>query len=78
MRPLFAHGRAWYKRASGCKRLDRRVNYDPDDGYEYEPDPNPHKRTWHQINPRTCEYREIDPDPGQPVAGSEDAWRRLQ
>lgn len=43
--------------------------YDPNDDFEYEKDPNPAKRTWHQIRYRTNEYQEIDRETGLRVAG---------
>ncbi len=77
-KPPFAAGRNWRRRASQRREINGRVYYDPDDGYEYQRDPNPQKRTWHQINPRTGEYRDLDRETGEPVAGSEGNWRPLK
>lgn len=77
--PPFAGGRGWYKRASKAYHsIPRRVWYDPTDGFEYEADPNPNKGTWHQIDWRREMYREIDPNTGEPSAGSEGEWRPLK
>ena len=76
--PPFAQGRNWRRRGSAREEIGRRVWYDPDDGYEYEADPNPLKRTWHQVDPRTGRYRDLDPETGQPVAGREGEWRPLR
>ena len=76
--PPFAAGRRWHKRASKASaQIDRRVWHDLDDDYEYEPDPNRAKGTWHQIDWRQGYYRDIDPETGEPVAGSEGRWRPL-
>ena len=76
--PPFARSRRWRWRASHIKRLNRRVWYDPDTGYEYLPDPTALRGTWHEMNPRTGEYRDLDPFTGRPVAGHEGRWRPLQ
>ena len=54
-----------------------RIYYDPDDGYEYWADPRPLSTNWHQIDWRHNRYRDIDPESGNPVAGSEGEWRPL-
>ncbi|HUZ00165.1 MAG TPA: hypothetical protein VMU89_07425 [Thermomicrobiaceae bacterium] len=79
--PPFAAGRNWRKRASKARpRVDRRVWYDPDTDREYEPDPNPAKGTWHEIDYGKRQYREIDAETGSPVNGGEGegAWRDLR
>ena len=77
--PPFAQGRNWYKRASkAIPRMNRKVWYDPDADFEYEREPNPTKHAWHQIDWRNRLYRDIDPDTGKPVAGSEGQWRPLK
>lgn len=77
--PPFAQGHGWRLRASKAyPAVDRRVWYDPGDGYEYERDPNPAKRTWHQIDWRRGVYRELDPESGEPVSGREGEWRPLR
>lgn len=76
-RPPFAEGRDWIRRASQSRHIDRRVWYDRGDGYEYEPELNPLRQTWHQIDWRHGRYRDLDPETGQPVAGSEGQWRPL-
>ncbi len=76
--PPFARGRRWRLRASHAKQIKHRVWYDPDTGFEYDADPNPLRATWHEINPRTGEYRDVDRLTGQPVAGSEGRWRHLK
>jgi len=76
--PPFASGHHWYKRASGTSRIGHRVFYDPGTGFEYEPDPNPSKDTWHEIDWRRGNYRDIDPETGKPVSGSEGRWRPLR
>jgi|GEM_PF-3194953 len=79
-RPPFASSR-WRRRASHAfPHINGRVWFDPDNGYEYEyePDPTPAKSTWHEINPRTKQYREIDGQTGLPVAGAEGQWRPLR
>ncbi|HET9014946.1 MAG TPA: hypothetical protein VFN57_05080 [Thermomicrobiaceae bacterium] len=76
--PPFAEGRDWIRRASQSRRIDRRVWYDRDDGYEYMRDPNPPRNTWHQIDVRAEQYRDLDPETGEPVAGSEGEWRSLR
>jgi len=63
---------------SNAIAVDRKVWYDAEDGYEYEPDPNPARGTWHQIDERHGRYRDIDPETGVPVAGSEGQWRSLK
>jgi hypothetical protein len=77
--PPFAQGRRWHRRASKTyPTIDRRVWHDPGDDYEYEPDPNPLKGTWHRIDwGRRC-YQEIDATTGQPVGGGEGNWRPLR
>lgn len=77
-RPPFAARRRWFWRASHARRNDYRVYYDPDSGFEYMRDPNLNKRTWHEIDARKGVYRDIDPDSGEPVAGSEGRWRPLR
>jgi hypothetical protein len=74
--PPFAEGRDWYRRASHARSINRRVWYDPDDKFEYERDPV--KDTWHQIDWRENLYRDLDPETGKPVSGSEGEWRRLR
>jgi hypothetical protein len=77
--PPFAQGRPWRRRANHAGRALRdRVWYDPTTGYEYAPDPNAGKPTWHEINWRHGLYREIDPVTGQPVHGSVGRWRKLK
>lgn len=77
--PPFAQGRRWHLRASHARPyIDRRVWYDPDNGYEYQRDPNPAKGTWHEIDPRAKLYREIDPLTGEPVTGNEGEWGPLR
>ncbi len=77
--PPFAAGRGWHKRASKAyPAINRRVWFDPTDGFEYERDPDPMKGTWHRIDPRRRRYQEIDPETGEPVAGSEGTWRQLR
>jgi len=68
-----AHGEYGMSRAG----ITRRV-YHGDDGYEYEPCPMNGKYTWHQIAVRDRAYRDIDPDTGEPIAGSEGNWRPLK
>ena len=76
--PAFSIGRGWRKRGSHATQIDRRVHYDPTTDYEYEPDPNPAKNTWHEIDYRHGMYRDVDPTTGDPVDGSEGAWRPLR
>jgi len=76
--PPFARGRQWRWRASHAKRIRHRVWYDATTGYEYEPDPRPPHDRWHEVNPRTGEYRDVDRESGQPVAGREGQWRPLK
>ncbi len=57
--------------------LGRRV-YHSDDGYDYEPCPKFAKGTWDQIAVRQRLYRDIDPETGNPVAGSEGEWWPLR
>jgi hypothetical protein len=56
------------------------VWYDPSTRFEYEADPNPAKLTWHEIDWRRREYREVDPDTGRPVkeGEGEGQWRKLK
>lgn len=76
--PPFALGRGWYKRSSkALGKHGERIFYDPNDDFEYEKDPNPHKGTWHRIKYRTNEYQEIDRTTGNPVAGNEGEWHLL-
>ena len=75
--PLFAQGRDWREGASAIKKLDRRVWKDSQNGFEYEPDPR-NTGNWHEINPRTREYRDVDPSSGLPVAGREVEWKKLR
>jgi hypothetical protein len=81
-RPPFALGRDWRRRASHSSKIDHRVWYDPETGYEYERDPRPRPAgaTWHEIDSRTDRnrYRDLDALTGEPVAGSEGQWRPLQ
>lgn len=78
-RPPFAEGRRWHKRASKASDyIDRKVWHDQDDDYEYERDDNPAMGTWHRIDWRRGWYQEIDPETGEPVAGSEGHWRHLR
>src|SRR5579859_2719343 len=74
----FAAGRRWIWRSSKTRDIDRRVWYDTDVDREYERDPSPEKRTWHEIDWQRRQYREVDPDTGQPVTGSEGQWRQLR
>lgn len=77
--PPFARGRRWRLRASKAyPAITHRVWYDPDDGYEYERDPNPHRGTWHRIDWRRRYYQDLDPLTGDPVTGSEGEWRPLK
>lgn len=76
--PPFAAGRRWERRLSKRREIGRRVWYDPETDYEYESDPRPLRRTWHQVDPRSGRYRDIDPETGEPVAGSEGQWRPLR
>ena len=77
--PPFAEGRRWYKRASHARgRINKRVWHDVDNDFEYDPDPNPEKGTWHEIDWRHRLYRELDVETGRPVAGSEGQWRPLR
>jgi hypothetical protein len=62
---------------SNAREVGRRIWYDPNDGYEYEPDPNPARGTWHQIDAHHGLYRDLDPETGAPLAGSEGRWRPL-
>ena len=76
-KPSFADRRRWYLRASKAyPAIDRRIWYDPDDGYEYERDPTPEKGTWHRIDWRRRMYQEIDADTDERVSGGEGEWRR--
>ena len=77
-KPTFAAGRRWIWRASKARDIDRRVWYDLDTDWEYERDPSPEKGTWHEIDWQQRRYREVDPDTGRPVAGSEGQWRQLR
>jgi hypothetical protein len=75
-KPPFAVGRRWIVR--GSRAVGRRVWYDQDTRFEYEPDPEfPLRNSWHEIDPRHGLYRDVDPQTGMPVAGSEGRWRRL-
>lgn len=76
--PPFALGHDWNKRASRANPINRRVFYDPSTDREYEPDPNPSKGTWHEIDWRRGWYRDIDPETGERVRGSEGEWRPLR
>jgi hypothetical protein len=76
--PPFAEGRRWVKRASHARQLNQRVFFDPDDGYEYWPDPRPLSTNWHQIDWRRGRYRDLDADTGLPVSGHEGQWRPLR
>ena len=76
--PPFAVGRNWRAGVSDNKRHGGRVWKDRDNGFEYEPDPRRARGTWHEMNPRTGEYRDVDPDTGKPVAGREGQWRPLK
>jgi hypothetical protein len=79
--PPFASkgGPHWRWGMSRAKRwLRRRVWYNAQDGYEYEPHPNAATDTWHRINPRTGEYQDIDGETGKPIVGSEGQWRHLK
>ena len=72
-------GRQFQKRYSRSNRVNRRVWFAMDDDtYEYEKDPRPDRGTWHEINWRQNEYRDIDPATGTPVGGSEGKWRPLR
>jgi hypothetical protein len=75
-RPPFAQGRNWHRRYSNAVR--RQVWHDLDNDREYERDPNPAKGTWHEIDWRAREYREIDRETGDPVHGGEGRWRPLR
>jgi hypothetical protein len=72
--PPFAEGRRWVWRASGVKKLDKRLWYDRDTHYEYEPDPR-HNGVWHEINPRAKKYRDVDRVTGEPLPRYEGEWR---
>jgi hypothetical protein len=74
--PPFARGRQWRWRASQIKKLGKRVWYDPQTRHEYDVDPRKNG-VWHEIDPRSGEYRDVDPLTGQPVAGAEGRWRPL-
>jgi hypothetical protein len=54
------------------------VWFDPHSGFEYERDPRPSAGTWHEIDPLHDRYRDVDPDSGMPIAGSEGDWRPLR
>lgn len=72
-------GRKWSKRVSRSGRIDFGVWYDPiNDRYEYVPDPRGGRATWHEVDWRQRLYRDIDPETGQPVSGSEGLWRSLR
>jgi hypothetical protein len=77
-RPPFAEGRDWIRRASQSCHIDRRVWYDRGDGFEYMRDPSRLRDAWHQIDARAERYRDLDPETGEPVAGSEGQWRPLR
>jgi hypothetical protein len=78
-KPPFAEGRDWDRGMSRApKYVNRRVWHDRKTKHEYEPDPNPRKSTWHEIDPQTSRYREIDPVTGEPVSGREGEWRALR
>ncbi len=76
--PPFAQGRRWHRRASKSSKINRQVYHDRDDDYEYERDARGERVTWHQICWRHHLYRDLDPETGEPVAGSEGEWRLLQ
>lgn len=59
-------------------QIDRHLFYDVDDGFEYEADPRRSRLTWHQIDWRHSLYRDLDPETGEPVSGSEGQWRLLR
>ena len=75
--PPFAQGRPWLRRGSKTRQIGHRVWYDPTTDYEYEPDPNPMRRSWHEIDWHRDQYRDVDPESGKPVTGSEGKWRPL-
>ncbi len=77
-KPAFAEGRDWTWGASRSKNIKHRVYHDHGNGYEYERDPRSARRLWHEINPRDDTYRDVDPETGTPVAGSEGEWRKLR
>jgi hypothetical protein len=54
------------------------VFHDPDDDYEYWPDPRLLSGNWHQIDWRHDLYRDIDATTDEPVHGSEGQWRPLK
>jgi hypothetical protein len=49
---------------------------DPATGFEYEPDRG--KNTWHEIDPTSDRYRDIDQVTGQPLRGHHGTWRPLK
>ncbi len=59
-------------------KINRQVYHNRDDDYEYERDARGERVTWHQICWRHHLYRDLDPETGEPVAGSEGEWRLLQ
>jgi len=71
----------WRKRASQSRNINRRLWFDPESGYEYEPCNEAGKRLkgyWHEIDARNETYRNIDPETGQPIAGEDGEWKRLK
>jgi hypothetical protein len=77
--PTFLQGRPLRKRISRSGRVTPGVWYDVrDDRFEYSPDPRGGSDNWHEIDWRNRRYRDIDPETGRPVTGSEGRWRLLR
>ena len=74
--PPFARGRGWIKRASNA--VNRRLWYEPRSGYEYEICFGHGGQSWHQIDPISRQYRDVDRVTGSPVPGKWGRWRALQ
>lgn len=62
----------------GTGMAGERVWYDPQTDREYDPDPRSAVASWHEIDYRRNRYRDLDPETGLPVAGSEGLWRPLR
>jgi hypothetical protein len=77
-KPPFARGRNWVLGASASKRVTGRVWRDRNTGFAYQRDPNPLRGTRHEIDARRNLYRDLDPQTGAPVNGSEVRWRPLK
>lgn len=76
--PPFLSGTRGSWGASRAGRIGRRVYHPVGSRYEYEPDPTKRNAAWHEINPRTNEYRDVDEFTGQPLPGYHGTWRPLR